>query len=85
MAITPTVVPSSIEQPDLVAIDQAGKQVRLFITAFLIEGGKATPVTWPHIPGAAVFEWAGGQYRRFDLATGLVSGESFTSLSEVKV
>lgn len=80
---SPVIVSSSIVQPDLIALDKAGKQVRLSIVAFSIEGGKATPITWPNMPDAQVFERAGGQYRRFDLATGRVSGEAFNSLSEV--
>ena len=83
MASSPTYIPTGIEQPDLIALDKTGKQIRLLIVGFTIESGKATPITWPNVPDAPVFERAGGQYRRFDLATGRVSGEAFNSLSEV--
>jgi hypothetical protein len=82
MATTPTIVSSTIEQPDLIGLDSNGKQVRLFIVGFSITGDRAIPITWPHFTGP-VFHRSGGQYRRFDLASGLVSGEAFTSLAEV--
>ena len=84
MASTPTIVSSTIEQPDLIGLDSSGKQVKLFIVGFSITGDRATPITWPNFTGP-VYQRNGGQYRRFDLASGLVSGEAFTSLSsEVK-
>jgi hypothetical protein len=76
-------IPTGIEQPDLIAIDKAGKPIKLLIVGFSIDGGKAVPITWPQAEGLPVYQRAGGQYRRFDLITGLVSGESFTSLAEV--
>lgn len=80
---SPTYIPTGIEQPDLIALDKTGKQIRLLIVGFTIESGKATPVTWPHADGLPVYQRSGGQYRRFDLATGLLSGETYTTLSEV--
>lgn len=81
MASTPTIVSSNIEQPDLIGLDSNGKQVRLFIVGFSITGDRAIPITWPHFTGP-VFHRTGGSYRRFDLASGLSTGESYTNLSE---
>ena len=78
-----TIVSSHIDQPDLLALGTDGRPVRLYIVGFSIDGNKAVPLTWPNLPGAPVFIQIGGEYRRFDLASGLASGETFTTLAGV--
>ena len=77
-----TIVHSNIQQPDLLAPGPDNKPVRIYIVGFSIDGGKAIPLTWPHLPGAPVFVQIGGEFRRFDLATGLASGETFKTWAE---
>lgn len=80
---SPTIVTSHIQQPDLLALGPDNKPVRLYIVGFSIDGNKSIPLTWPNLPGAPVFIEIGSEYRRFDLATGLASGDTFKNWAEV--
>lgn len=78
-----TIIPSSIQQPDLSFIGSDGRPVTFQIIGFSIDGNVAKAVTWPAVPAKAlVFSRTAGGYQRFDLDSGTASGPYFGNLSE---
>jgi hypothetical protein len=71
------IIPSNLDR-HLVFINEQGKQVPFKIVGFDVDDkGKLTPICYPTPPkGAPLFAVESGGFRKFDLATGIATGQA---------
>ena len=82
---SPAIVTSNINQGELGFVGPDGRLTKFQIVGFIIDGGTATPITWPAVPSKSeVFIRSSAGFQRFDLSSGLASGPQTLTISGAK-